>query len=55
MGDIIDAVQVTGANLIKHVLTPSALDFQGLIPIEQLTGFAAGKYLEKKENNQIEL
>lgn len=43
VGDIIDAIQVAGANLVKHVLSPSSLDFQGLIPIEQLTSFAAGE------------
>lgn len=41
MGHIIDAVQVTTSCFVKHVLPTSPLNLQRLIPVEQLTGFAA--------------
>lgn len=40
MGYVVDAVQVTGSHLVKHVLTLSALDLQRLITVEQLARFA---------------
>lgn len=40
MGNIVDAVQVPGSALVKHVLALSTLDLQRLVAVEQLTRFS---------------